>query len=158
MQMSIAKCFGAWRLNFVNSWKTEKWIQYLPRNEANSNSIRYSSNTGVMVTYNYPIISLNVDTSTLVNKVLYHFDTATFSCQVQGSHLMEKRKPQKVKNSIKKNLVSKLLTKHLQNIFFHCTIFFSGYSITVIIYSLHVNKLFESVGILYIYSSILEND
>ena len=42
------------------------------------------------VTYTYPIIILNVDISSLFNKVLYHFDTATYSCQVQGSHLMER--------------------------------------------------------------------
>ena len=32
---------------FCKSWKTENWIQYLPGNEANSNSMSYSSSTGV---------------------------------------------------------------------------------------------------------------
>ena len=46
-----------------------------------------------MITYIYPIIILNVDIcSFLVNKVFNYFDTGTFSCQVQWSHLMERRK------------------------------------------------------------------
>ena len=44
-----------------------------------------------MVTYNYPIIILNVNIISLVNKEIQYFDTATFSCQVKGSHLMEKK-------------------------------------------------------------------
>ena len=39
---------------------------------------------------NYPIIILNIDISSFVNKVIQYFDTATFSCQVQGSHLVER--------------------------------------------------------------------
>ena len=44
-----------------------------------------------MVTYNYPIIILNVNISSLFNKVIQHSDTATFSCQVKGSHLMDEK-------------------------------------------------------------------
>jgi len=34
------------------------------------------------VTYNYPIIILNVDISFLLNKVIQHFDLGTFSYHV----------------------------------------------------------------------------
>ena len=47
-----------------------------------------------IVTYNYPIIVLNVDVSSLANKVVHYFDMAIFNCQVEGSHLMEKMKLQ----------------------------------------------------------------
>ena len=73
-----------------------------------------------MVTYNYPIIVLNVDNSFLVNKVLYHFDMATFSYQVQGSHLMEKKK---VANTMS-------CAKHLNYAIFlsHCITLLGSYS------------------------------
>ena len=61
-------------------------------------------------TYNYPIIILNADISSYANKVMQHYDTATFSCQVQGSHLMEKKKNTKVK---KKDFIHVPCTKPL---------------------------------------------
>ena len=43
----------------------------------------------------YPIQVLNVDTTSFfVNKIFYHFNTSPFSCQVQGSHLIQKKKLQ----------------------------------------------------------------
>ena len=50
-----------------------------------------SHSASITITYNYPIIILNVDISFLFNKVLHHFDAVTFSCQVQGSHLLKKK-------------------------------------------------------------------
>ena len=47
----------------------------------------------------YPIIILNVDVSSFVTEVIDYFDTATFSCQVQGSHLMERKKSTKVSHA-----------------------------------------------------------
>ena len=47
-----------------------------------------------IITYNYPIIILSVDVSSLVMKVFHYFDVATFNCQVQGSHLMGRKKLQ----------------------------------------------------------------
>ena len=49
-----------------------------------------------MITCTYPIIILNVDISFLLNKVFYNSDIGTFSCQVQGSHLMEKKESNEV--------------------------------------------------------------
>ena len=40
----------------------------------------------------YPIFILNVDIDSLVKKVIHFFDMVTFRCQVQGSHLVEKKK------------------------------------------------------------------
>ena len=44
-----------------------------------------------MYTGNYPMIILNVNISSLFKKVIQYFDTASFSCKVQGSQLMEKK-------------------------------------------------------------------
>ena len=44
---------------------------------------------------NYPIIILNVDISSFVTKVIQFFDMANCNCQVQGSHLMKRKKLQK---------------------------------------------------------------
>lgn len=42
---------------------------------------------------NYPFVVLNTDISNfLANEVLQYFDLGTFSCQMQGSHLMESKK------------------------------------------------------------------
>ena len=42
---------------------------------------------------NYPIVVLNTEISNcLANEVLQYFDSGTFSGQVQGSHLMERKK------------------------------------------------------------------
>ena len=42
---------------------------------------------------NYPIVVLNTEISNcLANEVLQYFDLGTFNCQVQGSHLMERKK------------------------------------------------------------------
>ena len=42
---------------------------------------------------NYPFVVLNIDISNfLANEVLQYFDSGTFSCQMQGSHLMERKK------------------------------------------------------------------
>ena len=63
------------------------------------------------IIYNYPIIILNVDISLLFNKVMHHFDAVTFSCQVQGSYLLEKKKViQNSSNLHAKCLVCKLFT------------------------------------------------
>ena len=45
--------------------------------------------------YIYPVDSLNVDVSSLVNKVVHYCDMTIFSSQVQGSELMERMKLQK---------------------------------------------------------------
>ena len=45
-----------------------------------------------IVTSNYPIIILNVDISSLVNNVIHCFDVGTFSCQVQESQLMGRKR------------------------------------------------------------------
>ena len=45
--------------------------------------------------YVYPVISLNVDVSSLPNKVVHYFDMTIFSGQVQGSQLMERMKLQR---------------------------------------------------------------
>ena len=44
---------------------------------------------------NYPIIILNVDISSFVTKIIKFFDVANCNCQVQGSHLMKRKKLQK---------------------------------------------------------------
>ena len=42
---------------------------------------------------NYPIVVLNTDISNfMADKVLQYFNSSTFSCQMQGSHLMERKK------------------------------------------------------------------
>ena len=42
---------------------------------------------------NYPFVVLNTDISNfLANEVLQYFDSGTFSCQMQGSHLIERKK------------------------------------------------------------------
>ena len=42
---------------------------------------------------NYSIVILNIDISDLLaNEVFHYFDVGTFGCQVQGSHLMERKK------------------------------------------------------------------
>ena len=45
-----------------------------------------------IVTYTYPNIILNIDISSKVNKVIQYIDMVTFSCQAQGSCLIEKKK------------------------------------------------------------------
>ena len=79
------------------------WVRMVQNNSGNAHVCRDLQapmwvkpdqvfSTGMyMVTNNYPIIILHVDICSLFNKVLYHFDTATFSCQVQGSHLVERK-------------------------------------------------------------------
>ena len=104
--------------------------------EANTNPIRYSA-VVCMVKYNYPIIILNVDISSLFNKVLYHFDTATFSCQVQGSHLMERKKVGQLSSDLyTRNLVCKLnhklATSGISFIQFPCHIALHYLAFTVI--------------------------
>ena len=50
------------------------------------------------VTHNniYPIQVLNVDNiGFFANKVFDYFNTGSFSCQVQGSHLIQRKKLQK---------------------------------------------------------------
>ena len=50
------------------------------------------------VTHNivYPIQVLTVDNiGFLAKKVFYYFDMSPFSCQVQGSHLIQRKKLQK---------------------------------------------------------------
>ena len=43
----------------------------------------------------YPVVILNPDISSFITKVSHYFDMTAFSCQVQGSHLMERKKLQK---------------------------------------------------------------
>ena len=60
-----------------------------------------SSNLLAMVCMitNYPIVVLNTDISNiLADEVLQYFNAGTFSCQVQGSHLMERKKVSKKLN------------------------------------------------------------
>ena len=44
---------------------------------------------------NYPIVILNVDISSFATKVIHFIDMANCNSQVQGSHLMERKKLQK---------------------------------------------------------------
>ena len=41
--------------------------------------------------YNYFIIILNIDISSMIKKTFHHFCTVTLNCQVQGSHLMKSK-------------------------------------------------------------------
>ena len=53
-----------------------------------------SSNLLAMVCMitNYPIVVLNTDISNiLADEVLQYFNSGTFSCQMQGSHLIERK-------------------------------------------------------------------
>ena len=72
------------------------FFQLRMRKSAAAHNANSTTSFGIITlgsyTGNYPIIILNVDISFLVNKVMQYFDMATFSCQVQGSHLMEKKK------------------------------------------------------------------
>jgi len=45
-----------------------------------------------MVSCSYPIIILNFEISSFVKKVIQYFDMVIFSCQVQRSHLIERKK------------------------------------------------------------------
>ena len=48
-----------------------------------------NSNHIVIATYTYSIMIPNVDISSFTNKVIYHFNTGTFCCHMQGSYLMK---------------------------------------------------------------------
>ena len=89
-RLLLGSQFGAWSL--INYSQTA--IEHLPVNEDNFNWICLSISIDV-----YPIIILNVDISSFITKVSHYFDMATFSCQVQGSHLMERKKTTKVSHA-----------------------------------------------------------
>ena len=86
VKQAITRIFGAWML--INFY-FQTAIEYWPEIEANSNSIFQSTSI-----QKYPIIILNVDISSFVTKGSHYFDMATFSCQVQGSHLMGRKELQ----------------------------------------------------------------
>ena len=87
---------------------------------------------------NYPIMILNVDISSLFNQVFHNFDTATFSYQVQGSHLMEKKENTKVIQNSSNLHGTKLGVQTINNIStvqfpvtLHCTTLFKASIISV---------------------------
>ena len=58
---------------------------------ANSNSEQYYTVIGIVI-YQYPFLILNVNISSFVSKIFNYFDMASFSCYVQGSYLIKRRK------------------------------------------------------------------
>ena len=110
--MSIAKNFEDWRLFFSLFFlKTEKWIQWLPGNEANSNSIRYSSSTDMDGHIYLPHCDLDCWYQLLVQQgkptIWYsHFQLPS----ARESSIMERKSKSKPSNFHPEKLVCKLIT------------------------------------------------
>ena len=58
----------------------------------------------------------NVDISSLTNKILNHFNTGMFSCQMQGSHLMVKKN---YKSKPESRLVKMNQAHYITGVFYH---------------------------------------
>ena len=77
---------------------------------ANSNSNKQYCSIIGPITYNYPILILNVNISSFAKKVVHYFNVASFSCYVQWSHLVDRR------NHKSKQLTSWLPSKYCGSI------------------------------------------